>query len=449
MRANWISAGVTWTAFAVSIAICLSVLFRRHSTSPNEPAPAFAPQDNVDDSRVFAREGQARDVPPQVRGAYCGLYCVHAACHLLGNTGVEFSDLLEQKYIGSRAGSSAQEIVRCAEDHELHAYAASPVSIASIRAAQGPVVLHVKADTGADTYSHWVLYLGESVGAAQVYSGPSNVTAMSFAELSTLWDGTAIFLSDSEPSRLRIWSPSIAQFLMWVAITAVVIAAIQTTLRRRHVPLMVELPLFLSLPIILTTAYHVFGHSGFARCPAIVESIERFHVADLAPRLTLSDLEALQRDGERSVVVVDARLPTDFATAHLPGAINIPPTASESQVSAALATVSRAATVCVYCQSANCGFDEAVRGACRMTAGMTYASFTRGGRSGVLRKPLASPPRARDDDYSVITSASTVHRDSRVPHPGDRCWLYPCLRRSFQDTTAVRLSTRRVHVPGV
>lgn len=308
---------------------------------------------------VQARGRGGRGAAAGAWGILRALLCARGL-HLLGDTGVEFTDLLEQKYIGSRAGSSAQEVVRCAEDHGLHAYAASPVSIASIRAAQGPVVLHVKADAATDTYSHWVLYLGESAGTAQVYSGPSTVTAMSFAGLSTMWDGTAIFLSDSEPSRLRIWSPSIAQFLMWVAITAVVIAALQTTVGRRHLPLLVELPLFLSLPIILATAYHVFGNSGFARCPTIVEAVERFHVADLAPRLSLSDLEALQRDGERSVVVVDARLPSDFATAHLPGAINIPPTASVSQVSAALATVSRAATICVYCQSANCEFDATV-----------------------------------------------------------------------------------------
>lgn len=143
INVNRLSAAGGWTLFAIALAMCVFVLFRRDGAVMNERAAGFTPAEQDGPVNIGAGAGNVADAPPpHVRGAYCGLYCVYAACHLLGNTGVQFDELLQPKYIGSPSGSSAEEIVRCAKDHGLHAYAASSLTLASIRAANVPAVLH-------------------------------------------------------------------------------------------------------------------------------------------------------------------------------------------------------------------------------------------------------------------------------------------------------------------
>lgn len=53
-------------------------------------------------------------------GPYCGLYCLYTVLKLTGQE-VDFKELVKTEYIGSRKGSSLQELKKAAENNGLYA----------------------------------------------------------------------------------------------------------------------------------------------------------------------------------------------------------------------------------------------------------------------------------------------------------------------------------------
>lgn len=60
--------------------------------------------------------------------SYCGLYAVCRSLHILGDES-PFMDLLDSKYISSKQGSTAEELILAVTDHQLQATAVTRCSI--------------------------------------------------------------------------------------------------------------------------------------------------------------------------------------------------------------------------------------------------------------------------------------------------------------------------------
>lgn len=58
--------------------------------------------------------------------------------------------------------------------------------------------------------------------------------------------------------------------------------------------------------------------------------------------------------------MIDARLADDFIAGHLPDAISIPVSATDSQINAALAAVDKSARIIVYCESPGCTYSRQI-----------------------------------------------------------------------------------------
>ena len=113
------------------------------------------------------------------------------------------ANLIQPKYVGSREGSSIEELERGASDHSLHSFAFFNGTIDELRAAGHPVILHVESNPGSGRYDHFVLYLGERLDARGSESlildtiAPAGEPArlISAADLNLIWDGAGIIVS--------------------------------------------------------------------------------------------------------------------------------------------------------------------------------------------------------------------------------------------------------------
>ena len=110
---------------------------------------------------------------------FCGLYCIYAATRLLGKQ-VDFTDLLQSKYIGSLKGSSMSELEQAARDIGLFLEPIEKMSSVDLENCSYHVILHVKSDIISKTYNHYVLFLGVENGKAKLLNPPEPVKLVSF-----------------------------------------------------------------------------------------------------------------------------------------------------------------------------------------------------------------------------------------------------------------------------
>ncbi len=96
------------------------------------------------------------------------------------------------------------------------------------------------------------------------------------------------------------------------------------------------------------------------------------------PGITADELLRKLEDGE-SIVLVDALAPMVYAHSHLPGAINLPPTAVDPYV-VARRIPDRNTEIVVYCGSQNCE-DSIATGAQLQELGYTNLRHYSGGKS--------------------------------------------------------------------
>lgn len=74
----------------------------------------------------------------------------------------------------------------------------------------------------------------------------------------------------------------------------------------------------------------------------------------------ISDHGLMELANAASPVFVDARSPLEFSMGHIPGAVNIPPSAKGDMLEAAAAEIPRGETVIVYCDGLTCGKSRTV-----------------------------------------------------------------------------------------
>jgi rhodanese-related sulfurtransferase len=314
--------------------------------------------------RVFADATDATMPTSQPIAHYCGIYCVSAALKGLGIP-VDLERLLERKYVGSWAGSSAGELVRAVEDDGGHGLALTRLSQHSLRAAQGPIILHVSKDKPRTTYYHWVLFLGfVDDQNARVFDPPGKVHVVPLAELLAHWGGTGVLVSDRpiEQSPL-VWASS-AALVIYGAIGLACALLLSLAVERRTAPAALgraslgQAAAVLVVSALAAGGYHAASSDGFFRNGRVLASVREAYVP--TPLAVVSRVE-LAADLERAdVLIIDARTPRAYAMGHILGAMNLPIGAGPSERRECLANVPTDRRIVVYCQSDKCHFDEEI-----------------------------------------------------------------------------------------
>lgn len=319
------------------------------SPSPVRPSPLAVPSGSREDAPI---------------PGYCGLYSLHTAMKTLGRD-VPFAELVSPRYLGSRKGSSAAELCLAATEHGFQAHVVRNMTCQMLEIADTPILLHVRSTPLATDYDHWMLFLGCHGGRVRIYDGAGTAKSLPQSELSALWDGIGIVVSDRPISLWPLYATGFGTFTACLLLVLTVRAAIPSLVvtglagaeRWRVVGREVVLLLIATAAFIGGLA--VFAPGGYLGHPAMIAGIRDRHIADLCPDIPVEKLQSILQ-GASPPIVIDARMAPDFKVGHIPGAINFPAdsTATPQRARALLAGFPRSTPVVIYCQSAGCSYDE-------------------------------------------------------------------------------------------
>lgn len=307
-------------------------------------------------------------------GSYCGLYSLYAASVAL-NRPIPFANLLQEKYIGSKKGSSLEELERAALDHGLHCRPMRSMSPSALRSADCPILLHVRRPGKGTPYDHWVLFLGmdESGHDARIIDPPSELTTVPLSEICALWDGVGLLVGDRPD---RFGSPRLGSWMnqfLTVAFVGVFVGLAAAIVKSTR--WLIRVGSLLAIGVAASAIWHVLHPDGmFGKRAALAQVAGRYFTPEL-PVLDATAVESSLRDFD--VAVIDARAPDAYRYGHLPNAINMPVFTNVSQRDRILRDVPPSRRVIVYCQNEHCPWAEAI-GSDLSLRGYRVSIFPRG-----------------------------------------------------------------------
>jgi len=298
---------------------------------------------------------------------FCGVYCIYAATKLSGKQ-VDFTDLLQSKYIGSPKGSSMSELEQAARDRGLLVEPIEKMSSVDLENCDHHVILHVKSDIISKTYNHYELFLGVENGKAKLLNLPEPVKLVPFNELAPRWDGNGLVVS-AEPIDLgSVFGPTRKRFIMYAAAAIAVILALHWA--KRWLPeamlnsrsklfglSMGQGAVFATMAILCGMIYHFVNDAGLLANANATASIQRAHAGNFIPKIGEKKVHKLL---DTDTVFIDARFARDFEIGHIEGAVNVPVDANDVERQKTTSNIAKDARVVLYCQSSGCKYAEIV-----------------------------------------------------------------------------------------
>jgi len=316
----------------------------------------------------FLRAGEQVDgisSKDNANGPYCGIYSLHRAMSALG-VHVDFERLVNPQYVGSKRGSSADELQRAASDFGLSTECLSRMNIPLLGQINYPVILHVKRSFAARTYDHWVLFGGFCGDQVRIYDGILPETLIEQDELNSRWDGFGIIVSGSPIKRTWVYGLVLSQFAIYAGFILVLLSVcflLDHVLLRRNQARAFARSLVEAVAICIVAwlgliAAEFLLEGGYFSCQPAIVAIQDNHYTQFVPKINADQVQRII--DSKSALVVDARLEEDFAHGHIEGSINIPPDLSSDHIHEALGEISPSRQIVIYCQSNVCPFAETV-----------------------------------------------------------------------------------------
>ena len=296
-------------------------------------------------------------------GPSCGLLCVRGSFCVVGEKPPELGDLFLPRYIGSRLGSSSEELAAAVTDHGLHAFAFQNLTPRSLARLNRPVILHVSAAASARAYSHWILFCGAEGGKFRVIDFPDDPRMMTAGELAAIWDGNGIVISKEPVNPLGLQ----LSFLFWevaplLAAVGLALSLLASGASRYggNAPMKAFFGFCgISIVVIALTSWrHVVRGDGFVQNDQSTNRVvQTFQPADAQRIRHRQDLHEIL---QKNPIIVDARLSRDYQAGHIEGAISIPVRSTRSALLSELPQSGKDRPVLVYCQSDRCPFAEQI-----------------------------------------------------------------------------------------
>lgn len=299
---------------------------------------------------------------------YCGVYSVYAVLNHYQRR-ITFETLLEPEYVSGYQGSTAAAVVKALVDHGIAATDYAGLGVFDLRMSNGPVILHVRGNQGTRMYQHWVVYLGEHNGRAVVLDPSNGRSEMSYSRLLALWDGVGIVCASSSLDVVLWRTFGIGQrWCILLILGAMFVPMVQLVdcwqTRGDKAGAWTRQGIrALGLVVACSTTAIVFdllNPDGILRCTQARGCIASVHGAASLPEIGLQQAFLLHSQREGSAVWVDARFYRDYASGHIAGALSLPIDATFAEEDAVIAQLMPASKIVVYCQSAGCGFADAV-----------------------------------------------------------------------------------------
>lgn len=305
----------------------------------------------------------------------CGVYSFAYAASKLGVV-VPLVDVVSEKYLTSKYGSSAQDLVNAASDFGLWAQPVSNASLSLLRLHGNPALLHFRDLAGAG--GHWVVFEGfDESGAMLICDLPDETAALPAADVMTYWDGNVVLLSKEKGRGQILYFSRVYQALPLILVVVIFYVLGWTTswetIRYRKVR---GASLFV-VALIAGLVWAAFSNLGYLRNRDAVS-------------LTMGN-DAFGKEGDIAVAhsiprgarLIDARLSSDFQRGHIEGSINVPVNSRLMQFRRLVTSIDRGDTLVVYCNNSKCAWADKV--AKRLVSvGYSNVSIYRPGYQGYL-----------------------------------------------------------------
>jgi rhodanese-related sulfurtransferase len=318
-------------------------------------------------SFVFGEEVPSNRTNKNYAGhPHCGLYCLYSIMKLEGQP-VDFRELVKPEYLGSRKGSSFEELKQASEDFGLNAISISRLIPDDLRTISKPAILHVKSGPDKKDYDHFVLYLGQKNGKARIFDPPAELSLVEFSSLAPKWDGNALVISSGLVTANSMSGSSKKRLFFYIVVIGIIVAAFYSLKRRVPTAKSLHLRFGLSIgqsagfamcAVFAGLLFHYFYGGGFFANAAAVEGVQKAYAGSFIPKITSDKMQTLV--GHSSTVIIDARLERDYKSGHIEDAISLPINCSDEMYTEMLSSLEKDKKIVLYCQSAGCQFAEKI-----------------------------------------------------------------------------------------
>ncbi len=304
---------------------------------------------------------QAWDTLPPKRGnvglrsGYCGVRSLQVCLAAIG-CDIDPRFLLSPDYIGSHLGSSAGELVKAATNAGVVATCYSGLSHSDLMRADQPMILHVRASELSPEFDHWIAFLGYDNDELLIYDGHSQ--RMPVAELLSRWDGTAIRISQSSPSRQFLLASRVNSalfvFLVYLGLSQMAKRVPPAATAKRGWQ---QALVLIGAAAVTATAFHSVSAAGLFFHPTPVAEIAGRYYQESFPEVTDAEV-ARTVEGLDKTVLIDARWAPDFQAGAIPNAISVPINLPKNEKHRAIESVGKSERIVIYCQTDRCRFSD-------------------------------------------------------------------------------------------
>jgi rhodanese-related sulfurtransferase len=347
---------------------------------------------SVDRSRPAQADRQKLIAPRVIEAtsAYCGIYSLVACMNAVGLK-PDIGALWQNKYIESKKGSTAAELIQAAQDVGCHTNAFQNLTHRELARATCPMILHVRANSDSSQYDHWVAFLGFEGNRIRIYNPSailpvSEVETFSPAEVLANWDGLAIGVSDKPIDSAILAVSRIDDLFIVCAVGLAVLISkglfYQATGAPRWTPrttkrqLAAQIAGLLIAAFILAELWHFGSEIGFLTNSVAVADVSARYQQVKSREITLEQLKSVVAN--HSAIIFDARGESSFKQGAISGARSFPVNSTLPERADILRGIKRSEKIIVYCQNARCPFGDRIAAFLKLNGYDNVAIF-RGG----------------------------------------------------------------------
>ena len=274
-------------------------------------------------------------------------------------------DLSLGQYVSSDRGSTLLDLQTLANDNGVPNHVASGLVPQDLDRFQSPAVLHVRTSISDKEYAHWAAYLGSDGSTYQLYDSNQGYREVNAGSLAAIWDGHALIIGPRHEHPLlrslfrRENALLLGAFVLSLAITRVR-APRAYRVSRKYQRVALHCVAFGFVALFTGLAYQYISPLGVISNASLIPEIYS--------RYSRDDICTIDTDAMRTFVssgqglLVDARLPADFARGTIPGAVSVSVESTRHRQGLGLAAINPGQRIVVFCQSEKCTFADEVAG---------------------------------------------------------------------------------------
>ena len=285
---------------------------------------------------------------------YCGIDAVYAASRVLG-TDVDYASLVKPEFISQFGGSTDADLAKAARFAGLQTTRFDGLSIADLPSLPTPAILHVRSSSDRKVPNHWTLLVRVEAGVAEFVDAGQWPARMPLGDLGAFFDGSSLVVTKKDTPPVAFVSMTrVMRYTLLTLVGASLLVGLCLTPAGGWRGL--GLILLTTLGLGLFMSYTLPG-GALASTQSTRERMTEARAGAL-PRVSVANL--FQDDLSMDAVLIDARLPGDFARGAIPTAINISPFLNADQLGSAIKRLDKRAAFVMYCQTPGCNYADRV-----------------------------------------------------------------------------------------